>query len=167
MSVAKAVFLILSAVTLGSALAVVTQRNLFHAALFLILSFFGVAGLYVLLDAAFLAGIQVLIYIGAIAILIIFAVMLTRQVMRPVEPQVNLQWAWAAGFSFVFLALVVWVTLRIPWPEQVSIPVTAESITRLGQALVDPQQYVLPFEVASVLLLVALIGSVAIARERD
>ena len=75
------IFIILSVITLGAALAVVTSKNLFHSALFMVLSFVGVAGLYVLLEAGFLAAVQILVYVGAIAILIIFAIMLTRRLM--------------------------------------------------------------------------------------
>lgn len=158
-------FIIFGAVTLGAGLMVVTRRNVFHAALFLILSFFGVAGLYVLLEAPFLAGVQLFIYAGGIAILIIFAIMLTRDMMNPDVLGANRQW-WAAALVTVALCGVLgWVALNHDWGPAPG-PVPEHSIALLGQALVDPQGFVLPFEVASVLLLVALIGAVTIARER-
>ncbi len=80
-------FFLFSVIVIVSAILVVTTSNLFHAALFLILSFFGVAGYYVLLDAGFFAVAQVLVYIGAISILIIFAVMLTRGMQDMLQPQ--------------------------------------------------------------------------------
>jgi NADH-quinone oxidoreductase subunit J len=158
------VFLILSLVTLGAALAVVTSRNLFHSALFLILSFVGVAGLYVLLEAPFLAAVQILVYVGAIAILIVFAIMLTRRLMAKDLVQSNTQWNLAfLGAIFLFLALVV-ILLRVNWPV-VGAAVPEETINILGQDLMGA--YLMPFEVASVLLVVALVGSIIIARERE
>ena len=158
-------FIIFGAVTLGAGLMVVTRRNVFHAALFLILSFFGVAGLYVLLEAPFLAGVQLFIYAGGIAILIIFAIMLTREMMNPDVLGATRQ-GWAAALVAVALCGVLgWVALSHDWGPAPG-PVPEHSIAILGQALVDPQGFVLPFEVASVLLLVALIGAVTIARER-
>jgi NADH-quinone oxidoreductase subunit J len=158
------VFIICSLVTLGAALAVVTSRNLFHSALFLILSFVGVAGLYVLLEAPFLAAVQILVYVGAIAILIVFAIMLTRRLMAKDLVQSNTQWNLAfLGAIFLFLALVV-ILLRVNWPV-VGAAVPEETINILGQDLMGA--YLMPFEVASVLLVVALVGSIIIARERE
>ena len=158
------VFIILSLVTLGAALAVVTSKNLFHSALFLILSFVGVASLYVLLEAPFLAAVQILVYVGAIAILIIFAIMLTRRLMAKDLVQRNAQWGWAAlGAVLLFVALGL-ILIRVNWPV-VEAAVPEETISILGQDLMGT--YLLPFEVASVLLLVALVGSIIIARERE
>jgi NADH-quinone oxidoreductase subunit J len=158
------VFIILSLITLGAALAVVTSKNLFHSALFLILSFVGVAGLYVLLEAPFLAAVQILVYVGAIAILIVFAVMLTRRLMAKDLVQRNAQWGWSAlGAVLLFLALGL-ILLQVNWPA-VEAAVPEETISILGQDLMGT--YLVPFEVASVLLLVALVGSIIIARERE
>jgi NADH:ubiquinone oxidoreductase subunit 6 (subunit J) len=158
------VFIILSLVTLGAALAVVTSKNLFHSALFLILSFVGVASLYVLLEAPFLAAVQVLVYVGAIAILIVFAIMLTRRLMAEDLVQRNAQWGWSAlGAVLLFVALGV-ILFQVNWPV-VEAAVPKETISILGQDLMGT--YLVPFEVASVLLLVALVGSIIIARERE
>ncbi|TEU13957.1 MAG: NADH-quinone oxidoreductase subunit J [Anaerolineales bacterium] len=158
------VFIILSLITLGAALAVVTSKNLFHSALFLILSFVGVAGLYVLLEAPFLAAVQILVYVGAIAILIVFAIMLTRRLMAKDLVQHNAQWGWAAlGAVLLFVALGL-ILLQVNWPV-VEAAVPEETISILGQDLMGT--YLVPFEVASVLLLVALVGSIIIARERE
>ena len=158
------VFIILSLVTLGAALAVVTSKNLFHSALFLILSFVGVASLYVLLEAPFLAAVQVLVYVGAIAILIVFAIMLTRRLMAEDLVQRNAQWGWSAlGAVLLFVALGV-ILFQVNWPV-VEAAVPKETISILGQDLMG--RYLVPFEVASVLLLVALVGSIIIARERE
>ena len=157
------VFIICSLVTLGAAFAVVTSKNLFHSALFLILSFVGVAGLYVLLEAPFLAAVQILVYVGAIAILIVFGIMLTRRLMAKDLVQRNAQWGWSAlGAVLLFVALGM-ILLQVHWPV-VEAAVPEETISILGQDLMGT--YLVPFEVASVLLLVALVGSIIIARER-
>ena len=158
------VFIILSIITLGAAVAVVTSKNLFHSALFLILSFVGVAGLYILLEAGFLAVVQIMVYVGAISILIIFAIMLTRRLMAKDLVQRNAQWGISALVVLLLFAVLSFVLLRVDWPV-VAGDVSPESISILGQELMNT--YALPFEVASVLLLVALVGSIIIARERE
>jgi len=157
-------FIILSIITLGAALAVVTSKNLFHSALFLILSFVGVAGLYILLEAGFLAAVQILVYVGAISILIIFAIMLTRRLMARELVQRNTQWGISGLVALLLFAVLGFVLLRVDWPVVVR-DVSTESISILGQELMGT--YAVPFEVASVLLLVALVGSIIIARERE
>jgi NADH-quinone oxidoreductase subunit J len=184
MTIQQLIFIGLSVVMLISALFVVTTRNLFRAALMLIVSFFCVAGFFVLLDAGFFAVAQVLVYIGAISILVIFSVMLTRgmQGMQPRNSQAVAS-AVVAGIIFVLTALIVgpWrftidlsniirtVTARevgdIPWLfANQRVPDTY--IADLGRAFVDLNQYALPFELASVLILLALIGAIWVARER-
>ncbi len=165
MSFPQVVFIVLSAITLIGALGAVTSRNLFHAALFLVLSFIGVAGFYILLEAEFLAMVQLLVYVGAISILIIFAVMLSRRMMSPDVKARNEQWAWGLVAAVALFVILSFILLRVSWPvADISLP--DQLLTELGKALVDPGQYLLVFEVASVLLLVALVGAVVIARER-
>lgn len=163
MMVQTIVFIILGLVTLGAALAVVTTKNLFHSALFLMLSFVGVAGLYVLLEAPFLAAVQILVYVGAIAVLIVFAIMLTRRLMAEDLVQANSQWGWSALGAVGLFAVLTMILIRVNWPI-VTAAVPEDTITVLGQDLMGT--YVAPFEVASVLLLVALVGAVIIAREK-
>jgi NADH-quinone oxidoreductase subunit J len=168
MTALQIVFLITAVVTLGSALMVVTSRHLIHAALWLILALFGVAVLYVVLNAGFLAVAQVVIYIGAIAILVIFAVMMTRTLIEDFTKQLNAQWWVAALLSVVLFAGLAWMLgswegFSTPLPP---MAVGADPLRQLGVALVSPNAYVIPFELASVLLLGALIGSLLIARER-
>ncbi|MCP4543749.1 MAG: NADH-quinone oxidoreductase subunit J [Chloroflexi bacterium] len=168
MTLQQILFIIFGAITLGAAFMVVTRKNVFHAALFMILSFFGVAGLYVLLEAPFLAGAQLFIYVGGISILIIFAIMLTRDMMNPDLVGSNQQWIAAALVALALGAVLVWtVTSYNGWASAAPGEVPeATSIITLGTVLVDAEGLALPFEVASVLLLVALIGAVTIARER-
>jgi NADH:ubiquinone oxidoreductase subunit 6 (subunit J) len=156
-------FILFSLITLLSGFRVVTTRSMFHAALYLVATLFGVALLFVLLDAAFLAAAQLIVYIGAIAILIIFAVMLTRGMMQPKDPQFNTQAGLAAVVAGAMLFILVRVLSTFNF-QTVEAAVPADSIANLGKSLVG--EFVLPFEVASVLLLAALIGSIYIARER-
>ncbi len=168
MTVLQVIFLITAVVTLGGAVLVVTVRNLIHAALWLILTLFGVAVMYGLLSATFFTVIQVVIYIGAIAILMIFAVMLTRRVKQEAGSSVNKGW-WLAGLmSLVLFTALVWMFST--WSGfQTTLPVmpaNVDMIKVLGTALVSPNGYVIPFEIASVLLMAALIGAVVVAWER-
>jgi len=166
MSVQHGVFIVLSALTLAGAWIVITNNNLYRAALGLVLSFFGVAGLYALLNVGFLAVVQIVIYVGAIAILIIFAIMLTRGVMDQKVKQRNTQWIISAVVAlglFGLLGFTLAFRAGNAWPVS-SAAVAQDSIAALGEALVTT--YALPFEVASVLLLVALVGSIVIAREK-
>lgn len=162
------IFMVTAVVTLGSALMVVTTRNLVHAALWLILTLFGVAVTFVLLNASFLAVAQVVIYIGAIAILMIFVVMMTRRLVRDFGRQVNKNWPIAALISAVFFGGLAW--LLGSWQgfgaSAQPLPPGVDPLEELGAALVSPNMYIIPFELASVLLLAALIGALIIAWER-
>ena len=162
------VFIITAGATLGAAVMVVTARNLVHAALWLVMTLFGVAVMYVLLNAGFLAVAQVVIYIGAIAILMIFAIMLTRHVAIEPGPQLNGNWILAAVLSTALFAAIPW--LLAGWSGfSTALPEMsprADPLRQLGTALVSPDLYVIPFEVASVLLLAALIGAIMVAWER-
>lgn len=159
------IFLILSAVALIGGAGVVFSRKIFHAALFLVLSLVGVAGFYLLLGAEMLAMIQILVYVGAIAILIIFAIMLSQRMMSADYRAENEQWLLGLVAALALFAVLAFVLLTVQWPTaQSELP--SDIIVQLGKALIDPEQFVLPFEVASILLLVALVGSVIIAREK-
>ncbi len=160
----RVVFILLSAITLGAAVGVVATRKLLHSALWLVLAFFGIAGLFVLLHAEFLAVVQVLVYIGAIATLIIFAIMLSRGMMDPGQPRFNDQWRPVLGVVAVLAVALAALVTRIAWPVAAG-EVPADAIQRLGADFVGP--YVVPFEVASVLLVAAMIGAIIIARERE
>jgi NADH-quinone oxidoreductase subunit J len=163
MTITQFFFILFAIITLVSGFRVVTTRTMFHAALYLVISLFGVALMFVLLDAGFLAAVQLIVYIGAIAILIIFAVMLTRGMMESKTPMLNSQSGLAAVVSAVALFILVWVVARFNF-QTVTADVPADNVTLLGQSIVG--QFVLPFEVTSVLLLAALIGAIYIARER-
>jgi len=161
-------FFIVAAVILFSAFMVVTSRNLVHAALWLISTLFGVAVIYAMLNAGFLAVVQIVVYIGAIAILFIFAVMLTRREMRDHGPGLNKNWPFAAVTGLVvFIGLWQLLSNWTGYSEQVmDLPSGFDAVGLLGNALISPNAFVLPFEVASVLLLAALVGAVYIAYGR-
>ena len=169
MTAEQIIFLIVGAVTLASALMVVTARDLVHAALWLVAALFGVAIVYTLLNAGFLAVVQVVVYIGAIAIMFIFAVMLTRRDLLSKTQQTNANWPIALGVSALALVGLGYVingfgaTLDKPLA---AIPANVDTLKLLGEALTSPNMFVLPFEVASVLLLAALIGAVYVAMNK-
>src|SRR5512141_2068017 len=145
------VFLVVALFTLGSGFMVVTTRNLVHAALLLVATLFGVAVTYALLNASFLAVVQVVVYIGAIAILFIFAVMLTRKDMRDRGPQMNRNW-WVGAllalltFGGLFFLLRSWTGVTNP-TYALPIPAGFDVVTEIGNALTSPDAYVLPFEI--------------------
>jgi len=169
MSVQQLIFLALAIVTLFSAIMVVSLRNLLHSALWLVLTLLGVASLFALLEASFFAAVQILVYVGAIAILIIFAVMLTHNIMSVSDSQTNRAWGIAIILiSVLFFAVISQIStwegfntslIQLNSPGQ-------ETILALGKGLVDPQGYALPFETASILLLAALLGGVYIAFDK-
>lgn len=159
------IFIILGVLTLGCALVVVTNRNLFHSAVFLVFAFVGVAGIYLMLGAEFLAGIQILVYVGAIVTLIVFAIMLSRDLANPAARAFNRQWQVGALITLAVFVVLSIILVRTEWPLSNAAP-AENMIAELGQQMVSIN-YVLPFEVVSVLLLVALVGSIIIARERE
>jgi NADH-quinone oxidoreductase subunit J len=165
MTADRVIFLLTAAIILASALMVVTTRKLIHAALWLVVALFGVAVLYAILQAGFLAVVQVVIYIGAIAILFIFAVMLTRRELRDRGPHTRPAWPLAAALGLLILAGLVFLILGQPEISRTpaALPPGLDTVRALGNALVSPDAFVLPFEVASILLLAALVGAVYVS----
>jgi len=155
-------FYVLAGITLLSALMVSIVRDLIHAVLFLILSFIGVAGLYITLSADFVAVAQVLIYAGAISVLMLFAILLTPRSARD-----NSRVSYAAPISAIaglLGAVIIFVGLNTEWAE-VDREIDGSTARAIGNALLDP--YVLPFEIASVLLAIAMIGAIILVRPND
>lgn len=150
-------FWVLAVMTIGSALAVVLVRNMIHAVVALISTFAGVAGLYVTLSADFIAITQILIYIGAISILFLFAIVLTPQSGR--TNQESFMRFPALALCVLVSGLLIYVALDADWTSRgaAGFPETASVI---GQLLLD--KYALPFEIASALLLVAVIGAIVL-----
>lgn len=158
-------FWVLSAVTVGAALMVLLARNLMHAIVFLIVSFLGMAGLFLTLSADFIAVAQIMIYAGAISVLLVFAMMLTPLASRDNGNSVYALPGMALGV--LFAAIVGFVAVDVEWPELTGEALDARSFTdtvgAIGDALLGP--YVLAFEVASVLLLAALIGAIVLVHD--
>jgi len=157
-------FWVLAVVSVGAALAVVLTRDIFRAALFLVLCFFTVAGIYITLSADFLAGAQVLIYVGAIGVLIIFAIMLTRESRRG-SPSGRLRLP-ALFIGLLFLVTMVFVVVSTDWYVIAELP-TEPTTTAIAQALFSGEDgFVLAFEIAAALLLAAIIGAIVLVREK-
>jgi NADH-quinone oxidoreductase subunit J len=168
-----AAFWILAVVGVGSAVAVVFLRDVFRAALFLVLGFFTVAGIYVTLDADFLAAVQVLIYVGAVGILLLFAIMFTRETRR--GSLFNRLKMPALVFAAALLGIMIYTMTATDWSSlgaaaNPALPGLQESGTgltgRIGEALFSKDGFVLPLEIAGVMLLAAVLGAIVIMREK-
>ena len=153
------VFIVLSGIIVGGGLGVVTTRNVVHAALFLLVSLMGVAGFYVLLLSEFLAVVQIFIYVGAIVIVLLFGIMLTRSGEYP-RISDNGQWPVAALTALGFCALL---GLALLTHANLADERNDIGLSVLGKSLFT--DWALPFEIASILLLIALVGAVVLARE--
>jgi NADH-quinone oxidoreductase subunit J len=153
-------FYVLAILTLGSALMVATVRDLVHAVLFLVLSFVGVAGLYIILSADFVAVVQVLIYVGAISVLMLFAILLTP---RSGRDNASVSYSAPIGaLAGLIGAVIIFVGLKTDWAKADGGKSFETTAAEIGRALLDP--YVIPFEVASVLLVVAMLGAILLVR---
>ncbi len=155
-------FLVMTVFVLGGALGVVFSKTLFHSALFLITSLFGVAGYYAILSAGFLAVVQIMVYIGAIAILILFAIMFSRTAGDDTGLKNSQWWLSLPVSAFLFFVLYGVVNV-IMWPVNDQAP-AGDAVLQLGLAFLG--SYLIPFMVVSVLLSVTLIGAVYLAREK-
>ena len=163
------VFWFLASASVGSAALVVRLRSIFRAALMLVVSFLAVAGLFTMANAEFLAVVQVLVYGGGIAVLVIFAVMMTRDVDQGNQATAVQPVALALGAAL--LGALVYSVAQAEWallPESLPAPLAAvfvETPARLGRLLLS--DYALAFEAAGVLLLAAVIGALSLVRERE
>jgi len=162
------IFLIVTGVTLFSAIMVVSVRKMIHAVLWLVQTLLGVAILFITLQASFFAVVQILVFIGAISILILFSVMLASRVIQDSSPQVVKKWWLPALVATLLLGLLV--NFLALWPgfetTLVELPEGSDNIAELGHVLISPEGYIIPFELASILLLAALIGAIYIAIDR-
>ncbi|WP_258361185.1 NADH-quinone oxidoreductase subunit J family protein [Moorella sulfitireducens] len=154
-------FWLLAAIVIASALAVVLLKNIVHSALFLVLTFAGVAGLYILLSAEFLAAVQILVYAGAIAVLIVFAIMLTRRGDIRASNLFNVNYLAAAVVSLVLFVIAALATGRMTWMTTTG-PGPGSNVGAIAEAFLGP--YAVPFEVAAILLLVGMVGAILLAR---
>ena len=163
MSYEEVIFYFVAAVTIVGALGVVLTRNVVHSALLLILALLAVAAVFILLSAEFLAIVQILIYGGAVTILILFVMMLTRVRDMP-QAMDGPQRPFAALAAGAFLALSVLAAVSSDWPGETE-KITVVPFRELGDALF--RSWGAPFEVASLVLLVALIGAIILARSEE
>lgn len=164
----QAVFIMVAVATGVASLLVVTNRNLFYSALCLVGALFGVAGVYVLLEAEFLAITQVLVYVGAIATLITFAIMLTRGIMFGVTSPNNRYMFAVMSMALLVFLLVAGVVDRVPWAVAEDLTLSGDGksmIVDLGWEFVTT--YALPLELIGLLLLIALVGAVMLARDDE
>lgn len=162
MSVFDIIFYLFAAVTIVSAFFVVTTRNIVHSAFYLLFTFFGVAGLYVLLGSDFLAIVQLVIYVGGILILLIFGVMLTNKITNVEIKTGTMQILPAAVGVGLFAGIVAAALLKTNWMT-INNDVPSSSARFIGSMLII--DYVVIFELLGIVLLVALIGAASIARK--
>jgi NADH:ubiquinone oxidoreductase subunit 6 (subunit J) len=156
-------FWILAAIGVMAALAVVLLRDVFRAALSLVLCFLTVAGIYITLSADFLAAVQILIYVGAISVLIILAIMLTREVQRG-SPSNKLQIP-AFIIAILFLGGVSFALLNTPWAVS-STPPLEPTTPAIAGLLFGEGGFILPVEIAPLLILAAILGAIVLVREK-
>jgi len=157
-------FWFISAFTIISALVVVLNNQLLYSAIALLFTLFGVAGLYIYLWADFIAGVQLLVYIGGINVLIIFGIMLTNRISSVRLSQTNIQQGVGGVFAlwvFIFIGLII---SKTEWYQMTSAE-PSSTVREIGTLLMT--KYLLPFEAASVLLLGALIGAAILSREEN
>ena len=172
MSVEQVLFYVFGAIAILSALFVITLKNVVHSAVALAATLLSVAGIFLTLHAEFLAGVQVIVYVGGILVLFIFVIMLIAVERSVVERQFNKQWAIALITSVLLigeLAFVVWrgtdsLTIAEAGQAAESVLGVTGNTELVGETLYG--QYLLPFEIASILLLVAIVGSVALSKRK-
>lgn len=158
-------FFILSVFAIGGAVFMINLTKVMHMALALAFTFLSIAGLYFLLDAEFLAVVQILIYTGAVTILMIFGIMLTKHRQEVKRPRFEL-----IGLILVLLlfGVIIWTIYQLPLGQEAQVTnsqLKMLNVANLGEMVFS--QYVIPFELASVLLLVALVGAILLAKREE
>ena len=164
MTLAVAGFWSLAVVLVGAGLAVVLSKNLFHSVLWLALALVGTAGVFLLLNAEFLAAVQVLLYAGGVVTVVVFAIVVTEKLVGERLSHTSRQLVGGGGAAAILLALLVRAILRAPVAGPPP-PVTGDLTRVLGEALLTT--YVLPFELLGVLLLAGLLAASYFARPED
>ena len=163
-------FYFLAAMTLGSAVLVITRSNPVHSAIFLIVTLLGVAMLFLQMHAEFLAAVQIIVYIGGIMLLFLFVIMLVNVDVSIRQVRFNQQWILGGFTSLVLLALFAGAIylgrkgIQLPVVDSGVVPSNAGNVEQIGDMLF--QSYMLPFEIASLLLLVAMVGAVLMGKRR-
>jgi NADH-quinone oxidoreductase subunit J len=159
-------FYFLAALSVGSALGVILRKNAVHSAIFLIFTLLAQAGLYLMLYAPFVAGVQIILYAGGIMVLVLFVIMLVNLERSLKEEQFNKQWivGTVVAVSFGALLLIVYRSGAAGLPSALAALPEASNTQDVGVMLY--RNYMLPFEIASLLLLVAIVGAVVMAKKR-
>ena len=157
-------FWLLSTVLVGSALAVVLVKNLFHAVLFLALALTGTAGVYLLLDAEFLAAVQLLLYAGGIVTIVVFAIVVTERLVGERISQTSRRLGGGAAVSVVLAWLIVSAVMERPLAT-VRAPMAGDLTRLIGETVLT--RFVLPFELLALLMLAGLMGAIYFARPED
>jgi NADH-quinone oxidoreductase subunit J len=160
---ASVAFWVLGIIAVLAALSVVLLRDVFRAALSLIVCFLMVAGLYLTLSADFLAAVQILVYVGAISVLIILAIMLTRDVHRG-SPSNRFRLP-AFIIAVLFFAVIAYAMLNTPWPVS-STPPLEPTTPAIAGRLFGQGGFILPIEIGAILLLAAILGAIVLVREK-
>jgi NADH-quinone oxidoreductase subunit J len=156
-------FYILAACVCIFAVLAVTQRDVFHCALWLAMTLLSVAGIYFYLDAPFLGVVQILVYVGGIITLFVFAIKLTAHIGDKTIEQTNKQWAVSAFMATLLLCILFRVFATHPWAKM-ALNAVPTSITQIGRSLMA--NYVVPFEFMSVILLAAMVGAIVIGKDK-
>jgi NADH-quinone oxidoreductase subunit J len=152
-------FVVIAVITLAGALAAATLPNLMHAALSLVLSFLGVAAFFILLGAEFVGLVQVIVYVGAVAVLIVFTILLTRPAVGPGKGR---NWS-GVLVAMAVLAGLLWALARTTLPAGQPIAIAPLTVLRIGQTLMT--EYIWPLQAVGVVLTAALVGAVVLAME--
>jgi NADH-quinone oxidoreductase subunit J len=160
------IFIYFAVVILASAILTVTRKNPVHSVMFMLLLFFHIAGVFVLLNAEFLAAVQLIVYAGAIMILYLFVVMLLNVDRESTAARANRFWPWMVAFGVLIAGEVLLLISRGSFPADAGAPMpqAAAGVRELGVVLY--RDYTVPVEIASVILLVGLVGAVTLAKKR-
>lgn len=144
----------------------VFSRHIFRAAVYLLLSLIGVAGLYVMMDMNFVAALQIMIYVGGIVVLIIFSIFLTHNTGKKLPLPIKRRLIWSFTIPFIGFVTILWVFLQHPFAHEYVTKSLSLDVGEIGHQLfnINEYGYVFPFEMISILLLAALIGSIVIAQ---
>ena len=158
-------FAIIALLTIAAAVAAMSLRNLVHCALAMVGAFVGIAALYLQLDAQFVGFTQILVYIGAVAILIVFAILLTRGGETPEKNLFSSSWLWGAVVTIAVFGTLAWAIKNSFASDRPAPPQVEATVKQIGDALMT--KFVLPLEVIGLLLTAAMIGAVIIAMKEE
>jgi NADH-quinone oxidoreductase subunit J len=163
----KLIFLYFAAVILVTAVLTVTRKNPIHSVMFMLLLFFHIAGIFVMLNAEFLAAVQLIVYAGAILILYLFVAMLLSVDREVTALRANRFWPWLIGFGVLIAGEIGLLVVQGGFPADAGHPMRDAASTNVGALGIELYtNYLVPFEVASIILLVGLVGAVMLAKKK-